>query len=288
MGKFLNFLKRFYILIIILLIYIPLLVIVIWSFSMPSVKGNIQNGFEWNGFNNYIELFKNNEFLNAFCNTLIITFIVTPISLVIATITCFAIWQSNKFLVNSTKISSNISVINPEIITGISLTLLLSSTWVALGLNLGLFTIILSHISFCTPYAIIAIYPQMSKMKKNLINASTDLGYNLFQTFFKVVIPYLLPSLIAAGALVFAMSFDDFIITNLVKGRVNTISTQMYTMAKGIKMWAVTFGSLLLIIFTIFISIKSIFIFKKEKWKESKKTINLINSSLKNKTKGPM
>lgn len=276
-NRFKKFFSKFYILFILVIIYVPLMVIVIWSFSTPSTKGNIQNSFEWNGFNNYIELFQNNEFLNGLVNTLIIAFIVTPISVIIATITCYGIWNSNKFLVKSTMFNANISIINPEIITGISLTFLFSATWISLGLNLGLFTIILSHISFCTPYAIVSIYPRICKLNKNLINASHDLGYGTIKTFFNVVIPFLLPSLIGAAALVFAMSFDDFIITNLVRGRVTTISSEMYMMAKGIKMWAVAFGSLLIIVFTLAITIKSILMYRKEKANESFKKQKLIS-----------
>ena len=277
MKSILKFFRKFYIYIILAIIYIPLFVIVIWSFSTPSPKGNIQNSFEWNGFLNYIELFKNNDFLNGLMNTIIIGFIVTPIAVFIATITCYGIWNSNKFVKNTVMFNSNVNVINPEIITGISLVLLFSSTWISLGLNLGLFTVILSHISFCTPYAIISIYPRMCKLNKNLINASNDLGYGQIKTFFNVVIPFLLPAIIGACGLVFAMSFDDFIITNLVRGRVTTVSSEMYLMAKGIKMWAVAFGSLLIIIFTAFIVIKSIVLYTKAKKKDNKATNILVN-----------
>lgn len=265
-----HFIKKFYIYFLIAIIYIPLIVVVVWSFSSPSPKGNIQNSFEWNGFLNYIELFQNNEFLNGLVNTLIIGFIATPIAVFIATITCYGIWNSNKLMRKAVMFNSNVSIINPEIITGISLTLLFSTTWISLGINLGLFTVILSHISFCTPYAIISIYPRMCKLNKNLINASNDLGYGPVKTFFNVVVPFLLPSIIGACALVFAMSFDDFIITNLVRGRVTTISSEMYLMAKGIKMWAVTFGSLLIIVFILFLVIKSITLYVKDKKKDNK------------------
>lgn len=179
---------------------------------------------------------------------------------------------------NSTLGIARVSLVNPEVITGISLTLLFASTWIALGLDFGFFTVILSHISFCTPYALITIYPRMLKFNKNLIDASNDLGYNNFKTFFKIVVPYLLPVIIASSALVLVMSFDDFIITNLVRGRISTISTEMYLMAKGIKAWAVTFGSMLIIVFVIFIAIKGCLIHhsvKKHKAKANAKIFKL-------------
>jgi spermidine/putrescine transport system permease protein len=110
-----------------------------------------------------------------------------------------------------------------------------SATLIPLGVDLGFFTVALAHISFGIPYAIIAIYPRMSKMNMNLIMASQDLGYNKFQTFFKVVIPYLAPAIISGASIAFAMSLDDFIITNLVNGSFQTIGTAIYSTRKGIK-----------------------------------------------------
>lgn len=265
-----RWLKKSYLTLILVLIYVPLIMLVIWSFVNPSERDNVvmnpnQHGWGWGS---YLQLFNNSEFLNGLMNTFIIAMLVAPISVFIATITCYAIWNNRKRLVQITHGVAKISIVNPEIITGISLTLLLSSTWIAIGFDFGFFTIILSHISFCTPYALITIYPRMVKFKKNLIDASNDLGYNSFLTFFKIVIPYLLPAIIGALALVIVMSFDDFIITNLVRGRVNTLSSEMYLMAKGIKAWAVAFGALLVIIFITFIAIKGIIGYFKERDKK--------------------
>ncbi len=252
MSNFLSFLKKSYIYIILILIYIPLIFIVILSFTQASDKGNIGNSFDFNDGQNYLQLFSNDDFVNALVNTIIISVVVVPISTIIAVLTCFGIWNSKKVYQSSVLSSSRINIVNPDVITGISLALLFSSTWIAVGLNLGFFTVILSHISFCTPYAIIVIYPRMQKMNRNLILASYDLGYNKLITFFKVTIPFLLPAIISGAAIVFAMSFDDFIITSLTRGRVTTISTQLYAMRKGIKAWAVTFGAIIIMI-TLFI-----------------------------------
>lgn len=269
--RLINWLKKSYIFILIAIIYVPLIVLVIWSFSAPSDRGNITNGFNWNGFENYLNLFSDNTFLNGLMNTVIIVGITVPFSVAIATITCFAIWNSNSLMRITSLGSARVSLVNPEIITGISLTLLFASTWISMGFDFGFFTIILSHISFCTPYALITIYPQMIKFNKNLMDASNDLGYSTLKTFFKIVIPYLLPSIIGAAALVTVMSFDDFIITNLVRGRVNSISTEMYLMAKGIKTWAVTFGSILVIFFVLFIVFKALIARIKDKKINDKK-----------------
>jgi spermidine/putrescine transport system permease protein len=104
-----------------------------------------------------------------------------------------------------------------------------------MGFNLGFFTVVLAHISFCTPYAIVAIYPRMAKMNQNQLLASYDLGHTKMNTFWKITIPYLMPALLAAVAIVLSMSLDDFIITNLVNGSFQTIGTLIYSTRKGIK-----------------------------------------------------
>ncbi|MBU3830803.1 MAG: ABC transporter permease [Candidatus Ureaplasma intestinipullorum] len=253
MTRFLNFLKKTYIFIILFLIYAPLIIVIFLSFTDPSSKGNINLNFSFNNGENWLMLFQNDEFLNALSNTAIIVIFTVPISTIIATLTCFGIWNAKNVYKNITLGSSKLNMIVPDIITGISLALLFSLTIIPMGVNLGFTTIILAHISFCTPYAILIIYPRMMKMKKNLILASMDLGYSKIYTFFKVIIPFLMPAIISAAAIVFSISFDDFIITKLVGGKISTISTEMYTMAKGIKAWAVTFGAII-VLFIFFLA----------------------------------
>lgn len=268
------FFKRFYIFIILAIIYIPLIIIIILSFNGQTDRGNIILNFGVPSVINYIQLFKDNDFLNALVNSLIISAIVVPISVLIAIITCFGIWNSKNKYVNTIIGASKVSIAIPEPITAISLALLFTSIVLPLGLNFGMFTVCLAHISFCTPYAIIAIFPKMQKMNKNLLWASYDLGYSRIKTFFKVVIPYLGPALLSASAIVLAMSLDDFIITSLINGSTQTISTAIYTTRKGIKAWVVTFGALLVIITFIVVIIISIVNVRKNKkanikWKRS-------------------
>ena len=231
------FFKRFYIFIVLAIIYIPLIIIILLSFNGQTEKGNVVINFDIPTAENYIELFKNNEFLNALANSAIISVIVVPISVIIAIITCFGIWNARNSYINSIMGMSKVSVAMPEPITAISLALLFSTTVIPLGFDFGMFTICLAHICFCTPYAILSIYPKMQKMNRNLIWASYDLGYSRAKTFFKIVIPYLAPAILSASAVTLAMSLDDFIITHFTKGAgLDTLSTKIYTeVKKGIK-----------------------------------------------------
>ena len=270
--KTLAFLKSFYIFIILLFIYVPLLIILILSFAGQTNRGNINFNFSSLSLQNWMLLFTNDTFTNSLINSLIISTVVVPTSVFIAIITCFGVWNTNKRNELAIIGISKLSITIPEPIAAISLALLFTSTWVALGFNFGLITICLSHISFCTPYAIIAIYPKMQKMNKNLIMASYDLGYSKTKTFFNVVIPYLLPAILSAIAITFAMSLDDFIITNLINGSVQTISTAIYTTRKGIKAWVVTFGGFMVII-TIFVSM--LVLIKNIRQNQNKKKLTL-------------
>lgn len=258
-NKFFAWLRSSYILVIIALTYIPLIIVVILSFTEPSSKGNLNLGFNFNGGANWLSLFKNSEFINAISNTAIIVALTVPISTIIATVTCFGIWNAKQVYSASVIGASKFDMVVPDVITGIGLALLFSITIIPLSVNLGFATVILSHISFCTPYAIVVIYPRMQKMNQNLILASMDLGYSQITTFFKVTVPFLLPAILSGAAIVFSLSFDDFIITDLVGGSIDTVSTELYSMAKGIKMWAVTFGAIVVLLgllITLIVGIK--------------------------------
>jgi len=266
---FKSFLKQFYIYIVLALIYIPLIVIILLSFNGQTGKGNIRINFGVPTAINYIKLFKDNDFLNALANSAIISVIVVPISVIIATITCFGIWNSSNKYTATIVGMSKVSIAIPEPITAISLALLFSTTIIPMGFDFGLFTVCLAHIAFCTPYAIISIFPKMQKMNRNLIWASYDLGYSRSKTFFKVVIPYLAPALLSASAVTLAMSLDDFIITSLINGSSQTISTAIYSTRKGIKAWVVTFGAILVLVtFAIVIAVS---IYKVQKNRKQKK-----------------
>lgn len=273
-GKFYAFLKNFYIFIIIAIIYIPLLFIVVLSFTGQSERGNVNIAFDNFTAINFAEIFKDSAFINAFLNSLFVVIIVTPVSLIIAIFSCIGMWyskQKSKQLVLS---ATRTNIALPDIITGIMLAILFTSTWVAIGLDLGYATVLMAHISFCTPYAIVTIYPKISKMNVNLVNASMDLGYSRIATYFKFVIPYLKSSIITAAIIVTMISFDDFIITTLVNGNFETIGTAIFESRKGIKAWIITFGALLvilLIIIVILISIYRTYKSRKESYEKNKK-----------------
>lgn len=248
-NNFLKFLKKFYVLITLFFIYLPLIIIVLLSFNGQTKKGNIDMNFNHNfSFVNYFYLLNNDAFLNDLLNSIIVAIITTPITIVIALMACFGLWNSQKIQRNLIIGICKTTFILPEPIIAISLCMLFMSTLIPLGFNFGLLTICLAHISYYSPYAVMIIYPKIMKLNANLILASYDLGYSKIKTFFNIIFKNLLPSLLSATIVVFGLSFDEFIITNLVNGSFQTIATKMYMTRKGIKSWIITFGAMIIIL----------------------------------------
>ncbi|MBQ6279912.1 MAG: ABC transporter permease [Mycoplasma sp.] len=265
LSKFGSFLKKWYVVLVLLAIYVPLVLIILISFNGETSRGNIKLNFDVPTFVNYINLFQNDQFINALLNSLLLGVIVTPFSLLFGVLTCYGLWKSRKTTKNFVLNVSRFSIMSPEVITGISLVLLFSATWIPMGFSFGFFTVALSHISFCTPYVIITVYPRMMKMNNNLVLASYDMGYNKIKTFLKVTVPHLLPSIFTASVIVIAMSWDDFIITNMVNGSWQTLGVAIYMTRKGIKAWVVTFGAILMLVTIVVIFIVAGFKIKKNK-----------------------
>lgn len=265
LSKFGSFLKKWYVVLVLLAIYVPLVLIILISFNGETSRGNIKLNFDVPTFVNYISLFQNDQFINALLNSLLLGVIVTPFSLLFGVLTCYGLWKSRKTTKNFVLNVSRFSIMSPEVITGISLVLLFSATWIPMGFSFGFFTVALSHISFCTPYVIITVYPRMMKMNNNLVLASYDMGYNKIKTFLKVTVPHLLPSIFTASVIVIAMSWDDFIITNMVNGSWQTLGVAIYMTRKGIKAWVVTFGAILVLVTIVIIFIVAGFKIKKNK-----------------------
>lgn len=271
-NNFFEFLKKSYILIILFFTYLPIVIVVLLSFNGQTKKGNIDMNFNHNfSLINYFNLFKNNDFLNDLLNSFIVAIITTPITILIALMACIGLWNSKKNQRNLIIGICKTTFILPEPIIAISLAMLFMSTFIPLGFNLGLLTICLAHISYYSPYAVMIIYPKIVKLNTNLILASYDLGYSKIKTFFNIILKTLLPSLLSAIVVVFGLSFDEFIITNLVNGSFHTIATKMYMTRKGIKAWIITFGAIIILLSIVATFFVTLFKIKKmEKFRSLK------------------
>ncbi len=205
--------------------YLPILVTVVFSFNSSKSLTNF-TGFslKW-----YSELLSNSEIMSAVSVSVTIAILATAISTVLGTLTAIGLSKCNKLLKEWILNVNNIPIMNPEIVTAIGLMILFS----AMKIEKGYLTMLLAHISFCTPYVITSVYPKIRELDINVANAAMDLGATPWQALTRVIIPMIKPGIYAGILLAFTMSFDDFVISYFVSGNgVMNISIIVYNMTK--------------------------------------------------------
>ena len=205
--------------------YLPILVLIVHSFNASRFSGSWE-GFSWRW---YIRLFTERDIWHALRNTLVVAVGVTLVSMVLGTVAAFALHRYHSRLqrVHYTLIYTPLVV--PDILMGMSLLLF----FVALGVQLGLFTIFLAHTSFCVSYVAMVVLARLQDFDFSVIEAAQDLGANWWTATWRVLLPLLAPGIAAGGLLAFTLSIDDFVITFFVTGPgATTLPIQIYSMIK--------------------------------------------------------
>ncbi|WP_027090465.1 extracellular solute-binding protein [Thomasclavelia saccharogumia] len=206
-------------------LYLPLVIMAVFSFNDSKSLSS------WSGFSLrwYQELFVNQQMIDAIIVSVSIAILSTVVSTVLGTITAIGISKSKPILRKIVLQVNNLPIMNPDIVTGISLMLLFSFVKV----EKGYLTMLLAHIAFCTPFVITNVLPKVRQLDVNLADAAMDLGATPFQALTKVIIPQIKPGIISGALLAFTMSFDDFIISYFVSGNgIENISIVIYNMSK--------------------------------------------------------
>ena len=226
-----KFFAQCYIWMLLVVLYAPIVFIAVFSFTESKVLGN------WTGFSTklYTNLFTGSmqgtgSLMSAIQNTLIIALIAACVSTVLGTIAAIGIHNMRGKAKQAISFLNNIPMLNPDIITGVSLFLL----FVFLHISQGYVTVVLAHITFCTPYVVLSVLPKLTQMNPNIYEAALDLGAPPFQALRKILIPMLQPGMISGFILAFTMSLDDFAVTFFTRGTVglDTLSTYIYTDAR--------------------------------------------------------
>ncbi|HZQ50753.1 MAG TPA: ABC transporter permease [Bryobacteraceae bacterium] len=206
-------------------LYAPLAVLAIFSFNSSKIA--IWHGFTGQWYNG---VFHNEGLLDGAINSLLIAISATIASTVIGTLAGYALWKRRTPLLTNALF---LSLLTPEIVTGVSLLAFFEWTFRFLHVQLGLHTVILAHISFSLAYVVIVILARLRTLDPALEEAALDLGANEWQVFWRVTVPMLLPGIIAAALLCFTVSFDDYVITSLVAGvNSETLPMMIYAMAR--------------------------------------------------------
>ena len=172
----------------------------------------------------------NNSLVRAIENTLSIGLISAFLSTILGTISAIGIHNLRGRKRKVMTFLNDIPMLNPDIITGISLFVL----FVALGISQGYMTVVLAHVSFCTPYVILSIMPKLRQLPANTYEAALDLGATPSQAMRKVIVPQIRPGMISGFILAFTLSIDDFAVTLFTKGNggLETLSTYIYADAR--------------------------------------------------------
>ena len=207
--------------------YFPIIYIIFFSFN-DSRSLTKFGGFSlrW-----YEKMFSDSSMMEAVLYTILIAVLATVISTVVGTITAIGLSRSNKILSNLVERVNDLPVMNPDIVTAISLLMFFS----VLTVRKGFGTMLLAHIMFCVPYVMLSVTPKLRSLDPNLIEAAMDLGATPFQALIRVIVPQIRPGIISGALIAFTMSFDDFVISYFTTGNgVNNISILVYTMSKRV------------------------------------------------------
>ena len=217
---------------VLIFLFAPMLVLIIYSFN----SGNSTAAFDEFSLYWYGILFKDAETLNALKNSVILAVSSAAIATVMGTAAAYGIGRMRKKYLKSTIMSvTNIPMMNPDIITGISLMLMFVFVGTMLGLSdkLSFWTMLIAHITFELPYVIMSVLPKINQMDKSLPEAAMDLGCTPLETFFKVEIPEIFPGILSGAIMAFTMSLDDFVISYFTKGSsFQTLPLLIYSMTK--------------------------------------------------------
>ena len=217
---------------IFIFLYIPMAVLIVASFN----TGKDITHFDGFTLNQYLELFKDDSLLNLLANSLIISSLATVAATVFGTVAAVGIHNLKPRLRKIAMSLTNIPMTNPDIVTGVSLSLLfvfVGSKLLGQRESLTFWTLLIAHITFNLPYVVLNVMPKLHQMDSSLVDAAMDLGCTPMQSFFKVTIHEIMPGIITGAIMSFTMSLDDFVISYFVTGMgFTTLPVEIYSYVK--------------------------------------------------------
>ena len=209
--------NRLFTILMFLFLYAPMMVLIVASFN----TGKDITHFEGFTFNRYVELFRDDDLLTLLGNSVLVSILASLIATVFGTFAAVGIHNLNPKMRKMVMSLTNIPMTNPDIVTGVSLSLLF--IFVGSGLlgareSLNFWTLLIAHVTFNLPYVILNVMPKLKQLDRSLTDAAMDLGCTPVQAFFKVTLPEIMPGIVAGGIMAFTMSLDDFVISYFVTG----------------------------------------------------------------------
>lgn len=217
-------LQKLYLYLILVFLYAPIIIMIIYSFNESKYRVWTGFSFKW-----YIELFQDGQIMAALSNTLLVAVVASVLSTIFGTIAAIGIDSLKKWRRSAVMNITMLPVLNPDIVTGIALMLLFYMA----KLPTGRLTLILAHMSFCIPYVILSVLPKLKQADNRTYEAALDLGATPALATWKVTIPEIMPGVITGFLMAFTLSIDDFIISYFTTGPgVENLSILIYNAAK--------------------------------------------------------
>ena len=253
-----------------LFFYLPILYIIIFSFN-DSRSLTKFGGFSlrW-----YEKMFADSTMMEAVLYTVIIAVIATVVATVVGTITAIGLSKSRKVVQKMVERVNDLPVMNPDIVTAISLLMFFS----VLTVKKGFGTLLIAHIMFCIPYVMLSVTPKLRSLDPNLIDAAMDLGATPFQALTKVIVPQIKPGIISGALIAFTMSFDDFVISYFTTGNgVNNISILVYTMSKRVNPSINALSTIVILLITLVLGVVNIVPIVREKREKDGKSSRAVS-----------
>lgn len=253
-----------------LFFYLPILYIIIFSFN-DSRSLTKFGGFSlrW-----YEKMFADSTMMEAVLYTVIIAVIATAVATVVGTITAIGLSKSRKVVQKMVERINDLPVMNPDIVTAISLLMFFS----VLTVKKGFGTLLIAHIMFCIPYMMLSVTPKLRSLDPNLIDAAMDLGATPFQALTKVIVPQIKPGIVSGALIAFTMSFDDFVISYFTTGNgVNNISILVYTMSKRVNPSINALSTIVILLITLVLGVVNIVPIVREKREKDGKSSRAVS-----------
>ena len=220
---------RFYTALILLFLYAPIFILIVFSFNSTRSR-SVWTGFT---FDWYRSLLLDSSIMNAFYTTLVIALFSAVIATIAGTFAAMGFYNMRSRWRTPLTHINNIPMMNADIATGISLSLLFVSLGSALKFNLGFGTLLIAHITFNIPYVVLSIMPKLRQLDNNLVDAACDLGCTWMKAFWKVIVPEIMPGIINGLIIAFTLSIDDFVISYFTAGgNVMTLPMQIFAMTR--------------------------------------------------------
>ncbi len=227
-SAFMDFVRKFYVYIVLFIMYAPILLLIVFSFTDTKLVGS------WNGFSLrlYLSLARNREIVTAAINTFVVAFSSAAVSTVLGTLGAIGIFYSGRRSKAVMEGIGQIPIMNAEIVTALSLTIL----FVFFGIRFNFLTLLVGHVVLTIPFVVLSVRPKLVQMDPNIYEAALDLGATPNKALMRVIMPEVLPGVFSGFILSVTLSLDDYIITAFTRDTAyQTLSTYVYgvTSKKG-------------------------------------------------------